>query len=463
MRKKFFPIPEFEATSNQVCGLWPFAGGGSLPTVGVPLGTHEHIGKPVCLDPINWFLHSEIRTPTCFVLGLPGLGKSSLLRHMILLLRAQGVVPMVLSDIRPDYVALGQLIGCATPKIGPSHHSVNPLDPGPIKELLPRLTHDHRTDVIAQFAARRLSTLTGLMELNRGRPLKEFEHLVLQHSLEALDPDLTHEVTIPELSEFIASRPDFLKNVLRVSNTQEFDDRVTSTLDSLQMLCAGGPFGAVFSRRTSVRVDPSQGVVFDLSEVIDSSDKMQAALQLVTWSLGTSIVAASKIEAKHIGGHDRTFIVVADEMWKMLKASPQMAHRIDTTLRLVRTMKLPLLMCTHSITDLQLSDPEASAVAQGLIEKCDLKISGGITAVEVELLHRICQFSDKEKQMLVSWSSESKAVDAAGRSIAPGRGRFLAKGGGHSIPFRVRLPESTIHVHDTNVAWSQDRAKAGAL
>lgn len=463
MMKQFFPAPEFEATSNQVCGLWPFAAGGQLPTVGVPIGIHETLHRPVCVDPVNWFIHSEIRSPTAFVLGLPALGKSSLIRHMVTLLRAQGVVPMVLSDVRPDYVALGKMLGCATPKVGVAHHAINPLDPGPISKILPKLSGSARTSAIEQFSNQRLETFTGLLELSKGGPLAVHERNVLQRTLAVLDPQLDHEILVTDVIRFIESRPEELQQNLRSQDARHYDLRVSDLLDLLQLLCEGGQFGSAFCRPTSVSIDPSQGVVFDISASTDASELVQAALQLVTWAHGISMVAASKIEGEHITGVERTFCIVADEMWRMLRVSPQMAHRIDSILRLVRTLKLPLILCTHSLKDLKLADDAASSIAEGLVEKCELKIIGGVTPTEVDRLSQICDFTTRERDMVVAYGVNAKDRDAQGRSLAPGLGKFLIKGGGHSIPVRVRLPKLNREIHDTNALWDEERVRAGIL
>ena len=71
--------PEYRGTTVQVCGLWPFSVGTGTPMVGVPLGRHIITGATLCCDPISWFQRAKlIRNPSVFVLGLPGLGKSTL-------------------------------------------------------------------------------------------------------------------------------------------------------------------------------------------------------------------------------------------------------------------------------------------------------------------------------------------------------------------------------------------------
>jgi hypothetical protein len=80
--------------------------------VGVPLGRNMLSGATLCCDPISWFQRAGlISSPSVFVLGKPGLGKSTVVRRMALGLSAYGVLPLVLGDLKPDYVDLVQAIG----------------------------------------------------------------------------------------------------------------------------------------------------------------------------------------------------------------------------------------------------------------------------------------------------------------------------------------------------------------
>lgn len=68
---------EWRGTTDQVCGLWPFAAGAGSPMVGVPTGRHLTTSAALCCDPISWFQRAGlISNPSAFVLSLPGLGKA---------------------------------------------------------------------------------------------------------------------------------------------------------------------------------------------------------------------------------------------------------------------------------------------------------------------------------------------------------------------------------------------------
>ena len=67
--------PEYQATTTQVCGLYPFMAGSGTPMAGTPVGRHQLWGEVVCLDPLAWLRAGLVTNPGEFVLGQPGTGK----------------------------------------------------------------------------------------------------------------------------------------------------------------------------------------------------------------------------------------------------------------------------------------------------------------------------------------------------------------------------------------------------
>jgi hypothetical protein len=96
-----------------------------------------------------------ISNPSCFVLGLPAYGKSTLIRRMTLGLAGYGVVPLILGDLKPDYVDLIQALGGQVTRLGRARGYLNVLDPGEATSAAARLTGSARQELIADARGRR--------------------------------------------------------------------------------------------------------------------------------------------------------------------------------------------------------------------------------------------------------------------------------------------------------------------
>jgi hypothetical protein len=68
--------PEYQATTVQACGLFPFVAGTGSPLAGTPIGRNQLDGEVVCLDPLAWLRAGLVTNPGMFLLGQPGTGKA---------------------------------------------------------------------------------------------------------------------------------------------------------------------------------------------------------------------------------------------------------------------------------------------------------------------------------------------------------------------------------------------------
>ena len=192
---------EWRGTTVQVCGLWPFAVGAGTPMVGVPLGRHIYTGATLCCDPISWFQRAKlISNPSAFVLGKPGLGKSTIVRRMATGLAGYGVMPIVLGDLKPDYVDLIEALGGQVIPLGRGRGYLNVLDPGEATEAAQRLTGAARTQVLADAHGRRHTMVSALITIMRGQPPTDREETILGRALKVLDE--THP-GVPVLADLL--------------------------------------------------------------------------------------------------------------------------------------------------------------------------------------------------------------------------------------------------------------------
>ena len=118
--------------------------------VGVPLGRSLISGATLCCDPISWFQDANlIHNPSCFYLGKPGLGKSTIIRRTALGLAGYGTLPLICGDLKPDYVDLIEALDGQVIRIGRDRGFLNILDISTATTAADRLTGKARGEVLA--------------------------------------------------------------------------------------------------------------------------------------------------------------------------------------------------------------------------------------------------------------------------------------------------------------------------
>src|ERR1700758_5271606 len=132
--------PEYQATTTQACGLYPYVAGSGTPAVGTPVGRHQLWGEVVCLDPLAWLRAGLVTNPGQFVLGQPGTGKSALVKRLVTGAVSFGTTVLILGDTKPDYTPLVRHLGGQVIRVGRGLDRINPLDAGPLGFALAKLT-----------------------------------------------------------------------------------------------------------------------------------------------------------------------------------------------------------------------------------------------------------------------------------------------------------------------------------
>lgn len=458
------PAPEYRGTSVQVCGLWPFAAGSGMPTVGTPLGRSLITGATQCGDPINWFISRLINTPSAFVLGRPHLGKSTLVRRMCTGLAHDGVWPMILGDLKPDYTALVIALGGQVIRIARESGTINPLDLLGAHGRIAHLPKEIRGKALAELIGQQVNVVHGLLDLVRfGAHVTSVELPLISVALTVLQSDegrqpLDREVPeLRDLYEIVASRhPVLLARSLAMSN-DEYDQITRDLRTSLLALLSDGPFGAVFDGPTTTQMELDRPVSFDISD-FDGSDKvLEAAIQLVCWSYGSSAVRLVNRLADAGLGPRRRYLLVMDELWRMLRASSTMVARVDAITRLNRELHVGQVMCTHTMADLKLDTESDTRMAWGFVERSSMVFLGGLSEGEIGNLEQVFALSRKEKTMITDWSVEGTFdPDTGTGTVPPGRGKFLLKlGKAPGKPFQMHLASQEGEVNDTNRRWAE--------
>ncbi|WKV15917.1 hypothetical protein LP422_24125 [Janibacter limosus] len=274
-------------------------------------------------------------------------------------------------------------------------------------------------------------------------------------ALTDLDPDLTSPPLLGDVIAHITARPASLRAVtLTHDNDADYDARVREVLDALSPLGPSGMYGTMFSEPTSEHIEVGRPAVFDISGVNENDHVLMAAVQSLCWNLGSATVSAEAYPAADEGRQRKTYLLVMDELWRILRASADMVHFIDAITRLNRGRMMARVMVTHTMNDLKLAEPHLTATARGFVERSAMVFLGGLAEGEMGNLREVFGLSRAEVSQLSDWIAEAP-VDPGGKAgLRPGAGNFLLKTGKEAgVPLHVQLTDTEIDNTNTNRDW----------
>lgn len=469
---------EWRGTTKQVCGLWPYAIGAGTPMVGVPLGRNITTGATLCCDPISWFQRANlISNPSVFVLGKPGLGKSTTVVRMGIGLAGYGVMPLVLGDLRPDYVAMIEALGGQVIPLGRGRGHLNVLDPGEAVSAAEKLRaaghHREAGEVLADAHGRRTTIVSALLTIVRAAPPTDREETIIDRALRILDARHDGRQNgrrgVPVLGDLLKVIQDGPEDVRAVALDRGSDQRYKAITENLEAsligLVSGGRLGETFAQPTTNPMRRDAPVVYDVSSIDDSEMDRQAATLLACWSAGFGTVNVANALADAGLEPRRHYFVILDELWRALRAGRGMVDRVDALTRLNRQRGVGMAMISHTMSDLlALPSEEDRMKAKGFVERSGMVICGGLPSAEMPQLTAVVPMSTAEQDMLTSWQ-DPPAWDPINNREAepPGRGKFLVKVGGRpGIPVRIQLTDAERSIHDTNARW-REQSRTGRL
>ena len=450
--------PEFRGSTVQVCGLWPFNIGTASPMIGVPLGFNLLSGETVCSDPISWFHHANfIPNPSLLVTGKPGLGKSTLVRRMVTGLCAYGVTPMIFGDLKPDYRNLIKVLGGNIIELGRGRGKLNILDPGSAHKSIERLTGPRKQHLKADLNGRRLNLLASIIASNREASITDHEWAILSRCLQIIDDKFVPgEATLHDLVNLLAQGPTELQEItLSRGNKQTYNTNIDLLQRSLISLIQGA-LGEVFAHKTTTQIDLTKPTCIDISSLPESDQKLQSAVLLASWGEGFGSIAALQALTDAGVEPQRNFLVVMDELWRVLGSSGKMNERIDAITRLDRSLGVGTIMITHSLADITTQDGTAGTLA----DRMGYFAMAGQPKSEIDKVRNILDMSNAEADIVTSWVAPDTMSKQGGRNAPSGRGKILLKiGGGTGIPVQVTLTDIEQAVNNTNQKWEKKSTK----
>ena len=457
-------VRTFRTTSVQACGLYPFVVGGTAPLEGAPLGDNLNGPGVLCADHMAWFQAGIIPAPSAMVMGLNGLGKSTLIRRISLGLANRGIHTMVLGDIKPDYVDLVEAMGGQVVRIGHGLAGINPLDAGNVAEAAAALAdHPQERAALLQSAHERKKTMVvSLVHIVRRQAPTDREEVILDAAIRMLE-ERGGTPVLADLLEVVRAAPPQLRAAALDRGSMERYQDITENLEASLMALLSGRLGGIFAAKTTTPMMMDRSVVFDVSSMKDESQDVQAATLLATWSYGFATVEIAQVMADAGVAPRHHYNVVMDEMWRILRASSGLVDRIDALTRLNRSVGVGQLMATHSITDMDTLPSEEDRVkARGFVERCKMLFTAGVPPREMAMISSVFGLSQAEQNLLRSWNAPGTLDPTSGRRVAPaGMGNFMLKtSDAPGIPFHLRLADCEIDVNNTNKRW-RHRAQEG--
>lgn len=438
----------YQGTTVQVCGLFPFVQGSGAPPIGVPVGRHMLSAEAVGLDPIEWVNAGLVTNPGVFVLGGPGVGKTTIVKRLVTGLTAFGNIPLVLGDPKGEYSALVEHLGGQVVRVGRGLDRINALDAGPLGPLARRLSGDAAQRVRAEVRGRRLTILEGLCALVRQSRLTDREVVALSLAVDLLAERLDTDPTVPDVLRILEEGTPELRSAMYTderSKTMDYKGRVADLCWTLRRLCTG-PLAGLFDGPSGVTLDLDRPASVDLSAVVNQGDLTVAASLFCTWAWGFAMVDAARY-----GGDQRRRFIPLDEMWRALRAAPGMVDYADSLTRLNRSWGVASAMITHTLSDLEaLATEEDRAKARGFAERCNTVVMGGLPDQELDRVTRIVPLTSEERRLVASWAAPPTW---AATGVHPGRGKYLIKTGARiGIPVELTLTPLEAELYDTDQA-----------
>lgn len=449
--------PEYQGTTRQVCGLYPFLAGSGAPAAGTPIGRHQLSGEVACLDPLAWLRAGLTVNPGQFILGQPGTGKSTLVKRQVTGAVAAGTRVLVLGDTKPDYALLAAHLGGQVIRIGRGMDTINPLDSGPLGAALRNAAGAEARALCHELRSRRLSLLMALCTLVRENRVTNAEEVILGRAVDLLDErDPASQPTVTDVLAVISQGPDSLRAAARADSADAYRARTDELAFTLTSLCVGTLAGT-FDGQTSRPADLDAPIItMDISRVGAAGDRLLTAAMLCTWAHGHAIVDAAAALAGQQAVMPRPTLAVMDELWRALRGAPGLVEHADSLTRLNRARGMATIMITHSLADLDaLPTEEDRAKARGIVERCAITVLTALPPRELDRVSEIVPLTTRERELVTSWAAPESWLPGTRH---PGRGRYLIKAGERTgLPVEMTLVGDEHYLYDTDQAIRDNR------
>lgn len=450
------PGSQWQATTVQACGLFPFAQGSGAPPFGVPVGRHMLTGESVGFELLDWLRRGLITNPGAFLLGEPGTGKSTIVKRLVTGCAGFGMPAFIPGEPKGEYTPLIEHLGGQVIRVGRGLNRINPLDSGPMGRMARALSGPRREALLREMNARRLATLSALATVVRRAPISDGEEVVLAAAVDLLTAaNPAVDPTVPDVLALLEDGPQPLRAATYALDEPSYRAETKQLCWTLRRLCEGALAG-IFDGPSDVQLNLDVPASVDISAITNQGDALVAAAMLCSWAWGFAMLDAESALAaatEQAGGprRRRQRLIVLDEMWRALRAAPGLVERTDQLTRLNRSQGVATIMVTHTLADLEALASEADrAKARGLVERCGVTILSALPYAELDKVNRVVPLTTAERQLVAGWAAPASW---AAQVAHPGRGKYLIKTGERlGIPVQLTRVGAEHWLYDTDQA-----------
>jgi hypothetical protein len=478
--------PRWYATSVQVCGIYPFGAGTGRPIDGSPLGEDMMTHTAVCTDHDALYRANIISSPSAFLFGLNGNGKSSTAQTLIGGQVGRGLTPAIFDPIKGEHVPWIEELGGTVFSIGPqARRQLNLLSPGPLGYAARRIGGKVGDELLHLARAKSIDLVKLCVKISRGsrEPLTDIEETAVEAIVDTI---LNHRgandtaVTADLLHAFSEVSPLMLERT-GLSSPDAFHTRFARLGESLRSLMTG-QMGQMLSGTNSIEFEPGNpgGFCFDTSSIGTGNTKLLSAAMLSTWSLGMDAIdahwelaqheLAQQVEA-HANGQEHEpqirwggYTSLMDEFWYPIRSTPGIVDQVDALSRSNRSVGTAEMKITHSPKDmLSLPNSEDREKARGLAERSGLLGLMALTNDDLDVLGEIKPLTNKEKAMVSgfnaakSWGAGPATSDGK-TPPPPGAGKVLFKVEGRpGVPVQMIQSGTQKGLHNTDERFRAQR------
>ncbi|MDD7930781.1 ATP-binding protein [Microbacterium thalli] len=466
--------PLWYSSSVQACGIYPFVTGTARPVSGVPLGRDLLTGTAVAMDHHSLYMEGVISSPSMFMFGINGVGKSSTAQTIQLGMMARGMVPAVFNPLKKgEHTPLVEQAGGKVFEFGPTaRHQLNLLSRGPLGRAADIIGGQAGEEVNRLATWKVVQQAQAALRVSRGVPLDDIDDAVI----EAMVTDILARNRRPVTSDLSALFYEPSARVLAVSGFEDaksFRARFARLGESLRAML-GGDLGRLLGGTESIEIDPGNrgGFCFDTSSIPATATKLLSTAMLMSWSMGMDAIDAHWELAQHEeriaaeaadAGEIYTpavtwtgFTTLMDEFWYPMRSTPGIVDRVDALSRSNRSVGTAEMKITHSPKDmLSLRDEEDRMKARGLAERSGVLALLALTGEDLQALGEVKPLTAEEIRLVSGFNAaktwRSRPMADGRQAAPPGAGKVLFKVEGRpGVPVQmVQTPtQKGLHITD---------------